>query len=49
MLFNIFISDLDSETECILSVFADGRKLSDAVDLTGGRDFIQRDLDRVGK
>jgi len=32
VLFNIFVGDIDSETECILSKFTDNTKLSSAVD-----------------
>lgn len=46
-LFNIFVGEMYSETECTFSKFADNTKLCGAVDTLEGRDAIQKDLDRL--
>ena len=47
ILFNVFINDIDSGVECILSRFADDTKLCGAVNTPEGWDTIQRDLNRL--
>jgi len=47
VLLNIFINNLGSAIECILSKFADDTKLNGAVDATGGRDAICKNLGRL--
>jgi len=47
VLFNVFLSSMDSGIECTLSKFANNTKLSCVVNMLEGRDAVQRDLDRL--
>lgn len=49
VLFDIFISDTDTEIKCTFIMFADDPKLSGTVDMTEGQDAIWGDLDRLEK
>ena len=49
VLFDIFIGDIEHGIECTLGKFADDTKQSGAVNALGGREVIQRDLDRLEK
>jgi len=47
VLFNTFVNNMDSGTECILSKSDNTTKLCGVVDALERRDAIQRDLDRL--
>lgn len=46
-LFNTYINDVDSKTECIIKRFANVTKLSGAVDSLVERDAMQRSLNSL--
>ena len=47
ILFNIFVSDTDSGTECSLSKFTNDTKPCGELSTLEGRNAIQRDLNRL--
>lgn len=47
LLFNTFVSDIDSGIECTLSKFTSNSKVHGMVDVLEGRSAVQRDLDRL--
>ncbi|KAJ7399066.1 hypothetical protein BTVI_118555 [Pitangus sulphuratus] len=49
VLFNVFVSDRNSEIECTLSKFTYDMKLNVATDTLEGWDAIHRDLDKLEK
>jgi len=49
VLFNIFVSDVDSGMECTLRRFVDEPKMCGVADMLEGRDTFQRDLKKLEK
>jgi len=47
LLFNIFVGNTDSGTECTLGKFANDTMLCGAVNTLEGRDAIHRDVDKL--
>jgi len=45
--FNIFVGNMDTGIECMLSNFAGNSKLCGAVNTLEGRDAVHRDQDRL--
>ena len=47
IVYNIYISDVNSGVECTLRKFADDTQLWSTADMSDEQDAIQRDLDRL--
>ncbi|KAJ7415398.1 hypothetical protein WISP_78363 [Willisornis vidua] len=47
LLFNIFINDLDTGLQGILTKLADDKERVEAIDSLKGREALQRDLDKL--